>query len=335
MNSFLSKKTKVTKYYAIFFAIVFLLCFRQADAVTISPAKLELVGNPGQTISANFLLINEQDSDKTFYSSSENFEAEGDSGTPHFMGPGGGDLSSWIVSPSSIALKKGEQKTFYFDIKIPANAEPGGHFAAVFLSTSPTATSSSEVSVGAKIGVLVLLRVTGDVKEGGGVTSFSSENGSHFFSSLPINFIYHFQNSGGDRVKPTGEFRVKNILGWTKYVADANLAQGNILPNSTRKFSVAWGNLDDGSVDNFFNAAWYELTHFAFGIYKANLSLAYGLKGSTAQSSFLVFVIPWQLIVIFVIVFGGAYLIFNFILKRYNKWIISQARIQMSKSDIE
>ena len=55
-----------------------------AQALTVSPARAELAGDPGQTISDSFIVINEQNVDQTFYTSVENFESSGESGTPNF-----------------------------------------------------------------------------------------------------------------------------------------------------------------------------------------------------------------------------------------------------------
>ena len=294
-----------------------------ALALTISPAKIEATGNPGTTINLQFKLINEESSSKTYYLDAENFQAEGETGAPHFT-TGTEDLASWMRFPNTITLQKGEEKNISFDVAIPSNAEAGGHFAALFLS-SQAPTNGDQVSVGSKIGVLVLLRVSGNVKEGGGILSFMSSSGSKLFASLPISFTYRFQNSGGDRVQPKGTVEIKNILGWGVDTIDANGSQGNILPQSIRKFDIVWGGAETPA-GGFFAKVWFELSHFAFGIYKANLHIGYGDKGSVSEASNIVFVIPWQLIITLLVVGVFVWLIFSTILRKYNRWIITKAQ---------
>ncbi len=120
-------------------------------ALTISPARIEFSADPAQTIEGKFFLVNEQEGTQTFYSSVENFEAQGESGTPNFTA-GKDGLATWVSLQSEVTLKKGEQKEIPFTIKVPKDAEAGGHFAAIFLSTTPIKAEEGQVSVGAKIG---------------------------------------------------------------------------------------------------------------------------------------------------------------------------------------
>lgn len=49
---------------------------------------------------------------------------------------------------------------------MPENADPGGHYAAIFLSSlPPTKEGEKTIGVASKIGALVLLRVEGDIRE--------------------------------------------------------------------------------------------------------------------------------------------------------------------------
>ena len=324
-------KFKMSQLSKILFStcgiFLFLACFSTAQAITLSPAKIEITGDPGTTVASEFTIINEQEKEITFYTSSENFEAQGETGAPKFT-DGKTDLASWIKTESSVTLQKGEQKVVPFTMTIPVGADAGGHFAAIFLSTTPAITNAGEVSVGAKTGVLVLLRGSGHVAEEGVISDFKTSSNSRFASSLPILFEYRFHNGGGDRIKPEGTLAIKNILGWSKINLAANPTHGNILPGSTRKFEVVWGDKEEMSLKpNFFGKVWYELTHFAFGVYKANLHVEYGDKNTAAAASYVITVIPWHLLLLLVaILIIGGFLILT-LLKKYNRWIIKQARM--------
>src|SRR5689334_9564435 len=112
--------------WAVFIAaaIFFLSLSSVAHALTVSPARLEVTGDPGRTISGDFLLMNEQKEQKTFYSSFENFEAQGESGSPNFI-PGQDGLATWIDAPAQVILGPGEQRVIPFSVSIPTGAEPG------------------------------------------------------------------------------------------------------------------------------------------------------------------------------------------------------------------
>ncbi|MDB5254179.1 MAG: exported protein of unknown function [Parcubacteria group bacterium] len=294
-----------------------------ARALTISPARLELSGDPGETISGEFLLINEQEDTKTFYSSAENFEAQGETGTPTFVSSQEG-LASWIKVDPEVTLSKAAQHKVSFSITIPKDADAGGHFAAIFLGTTPP-KDKGQVSVGAKVGVLILLRVSGDIKEGGGITGFSTENNKTFFTSLPVRFVYRFNNSGNDRVNPTGTVVIRDTVFLTAAKLDANSREGNVLPGSTRRFDVVWGEEQETEHSGFFGSAAYELKHFAFGMYAAHLNIEYGANG-TAEASKIIFVFPWQLLIITLAVLALLLFVLSRLLKRYNRWIIRKAQ---------
>jgi len=306
----------------------------KTQALTISPVRLELRGDPGQVINEKMILVNEEETGTTFYSSFANFEAQGETGSPSFVEPKD-DLGTWINSDSSIYIAPGESKTIPITIRIPTNAEPGGHFAALFWGTSPNG-QGGQVSVGARTGILILLTVSGDVSENGGVIEFATKENKRFYTSLPVPFFYRFQNSGDDRIKPEGDIKIRHILGWVSSRVPANQVEGNILPNSTRRFDVNWktkngaSEVRDGKM-GFFEAVGYEWKNFGFGYYRANLKLEYGEEMLTSKDSYGFFVIPWQLLIVMIIV---AFLLWYGIgkaLRRYNAIVIAKARISLQK----
>lgn len=301
-------------------------------ALTVSPARLEITGDPGTTLNGEIDIFNEQEGSRTFFSSLENFEPSGDSGAPHFIGANDG-LATWIKTEEMIVLQSGEHKKIPFSITIPKDAEPGGQFAAIFWGSQPVGSQSGgEVSIGGKIGVLVLLRVSGYVPEGGGLLDFTTKDNHRFFTSLPVVFNYRLNNTGGDRIVPLGDIKIKNSLRITTEKLKANKNEGSVLPNSTRKFEVVWG--DDQVINpaeedrGFFEMAGKQFKEFHFGWYTAKMNLVFGTTNQTAVASFSFFIVPWQLLIIILFLL----VIFGFVgriaLKRYNRFIITQAGIK-------
>jgi len=314
-------------------------------ALTISPVRMEISGDPGQTLGDTLELFNEQDETKTFYSSAANFEARGESGAPYFLPDTNKGLASWISVQESVTLKAGERTKIPFTIQIPAKTEAGGYFAAVLWGTSPAGQQGSgQVSIGGKLGVLILLSVKGELKEGGGLLDFKIEEGGRFVNSLPIVFVYRFSNDGSERVKPTGELKVKNLFGFTTVTLNANPQSGNILPGSIRKFSVVWSgeNQQDKTAvtateettkdgQGFFAAVKNQWKNFALGPYKAELNLTYGKLSEAeatnkAEASYRFFVVPWQLLSIIIVILGIIGFLAFVGLKKYNRWIIKKAQ---------
>lgn len=318
--------SKTTKKILNFLTITgLLLSFGTAQALTISPARAELTADPGETITESFLIINEQEAEQTYYTSVENFESQGETGTPNFTASKEG-LPSWITVEEKITLKKGERVKVPYTVNVPADADAGGHFAAIFLSTVPPTLGEGQVSVGAKVGMLVLLKVTGDVKEEGGLLTFSTKEDKKLFTSLPVDLVYRFSNTGADRVKPEGFITVKNIFGGEIAKIDANKSLGNVLPNSVRRFEARIGDVEAPKVSApFFEHVRFQMNNFSLGMYTATVNLSFG-NSSVSERSITYFMLPWQLLSLVTGAVLIAILVIASLLKRYNRWIIKQAR---------
>lgn len=305
-----------------------------ASALSLSPVRFELSGDPGQIIEEEFSVINETEATETFYFSFVNFEAQGESGTPSFVDAKEG-LATWIkTETNSIGIGPKEQKKVPFKIQIPKNAEAGGHFGVIFLGNSPKGEGNS-VSVGSQTGILVLLSVNGIVREEAGLFDYGIKNGKFFHKTLPVNLIYRFKNDGNDRIKPQGKITVRNMLFLPTEKLNANPIEGNVLPGSTRKFEIPWIEYErplnylpkESFMGRFWDEVVYEWKNFAFGFYIANLKVNYGVQNiAKVSDTTFFFVFPWELsiimlIVLLVLYFGGRTLI-----RKYNRYIISKAR---------
>ena len=333
---------KINPLYLLVVLFVFVgIPFNNAFALSLSPARIEIESDPGTTVQAKIQVLNEQSETKTFYTSFANFEAMGDGGTPNFTDDKTG-LASWITTNESvITLKAGEQKIVPITITIPKNTTPGGYFAATFFGSAPNSSDTTQVSIGSKIGSLVLLRVSGDIKEAAGLSEFNTENGKKFYNTLPVNFVYKFRNDGGDRVHPNGEIKIKSFGLIRRARLNGNPVDGNILPGSTRKFTVTWEKnsmelkKDLNPVASFFQSVKYQWKNFAFGYYSANLKLAYGTKLATVSSKTSFFVFPWQLLLCILVLLFIVYKTGKTLLRKYNAHIISKANTVIKSDENE
>lgn len=346
--TFASLKKSYTYGIGLFIALFVFsqLLVSVSFALTIAPVRIEAAGDPGQSLLGEMKLLNEGDTERTFYSFIQNFESRGETGAPYFIDERTG-LATWVEIEEKITLAPREERTLPFTINIPENAEPGGYFSAILWGTNPPQIDGAgQVAVGYRLGTLILLSVTGEVEEGGGLTYFGIKNGSRIINVLPVTFIYRFNNEGGNRVNPVGEIQIINILGMRIATLDANRTGGNILPRSLRQFEVDWvkrgqARGDDVSFpseefkNNFFSIARHQWNDFAFGFYNAKLNLAHTnlMTNETQQffTNYRFFVFPWQLLIIILLALTFIGLMGFIIIKKYNRWIIAQAvKIQAS-----
>lgn len=296
-----------------------------AHGLTVSPAKVEIQVDPGQSVYGEIELFNEQVETKTFFISYENFESRGDTGAPYFTG-GRTGLATWITTDADISIASGERVIVPYSITVPASAKPGGYFAAIFFgSQPPQGDGGGEVTIGGKVGVLLLLRVSGEVAEAAGLTDFGTPEQTRFFSVLPITFEYGFNNVGGDRVVPRGEIQIRNTFRLNSATLLANDREGSVLPDSTRRFEVVWNEGEqDVSSGGFFARAKQQLVDFHFGWYTADLNVTWGASDQTARADFSFVIIPWQLLSIVGGVVGGLWFVMSVWLKRYKRRIIAE-----------
>lgn len=313
---------KLAQLAKVGFLLVLFVTANHAFALTASPVKVEVTGDAGQTLHGQIELVNEQNEQKILFTSFENFEPAGDTGAPRFIGAEDG-LATWLNTQDSVSLDQGQKIVVPYTITIPSNAEAGGYFAAIFFGEQdPTTQEAGEVSIGGKLGILLLLRVSGDIVENAGISEYTSHDTGRFFASLPIRLTYRFSNSGGDRVVPLGDITVKNIFGMESAKLPANVNEGSVLPNSSRKFQAVWGAVrKEGEVKGFLRSAQEQLTDFHFGLYRAHLSVVYGTTNQPASETFSFFIIPWQLFTITALLMVVGYAA----VRKYNTWIISKS----------
>lgn len=305
------------------------------DAVTVSPPILEIEGARGQVINQSLKLRNESADMVTYYLTTQKFTASGEGGAPQFIEGEVQevDLASWIrFQYDSVNIPGGQTIEIPFSIVIPQFAGPGGHYAAIFLSTLPpdTKASTSQVSVASRIGTLVLVKIAGEVKESAELAEFTSVNGT--YASLPADFAVRVKNNGNIHIKPTGSIVIKNLFGSVAGNISVNDKGGNVLPESIRKYDASWvKNPNAVGATTFWGKYRQEKENYAFGKYTADLMMSYGTanKPLTASTSF--WVIPWHVIIVNLISIVLIVIILYFLIKRYNAWILAKAGKKVEK----
>lgn len=311
----------------IIFILGGILFTLSAQAVTVGPVKLEYSVDPGDIISDQIFLFNETKETKTFYPVFEKYiEVDG---KKKFL-TGESEIAEWFEIPLSKTLGSNQQTKIPFTLRIPENAEPGGHFAVIWWGAAPPPKEGGEqVSIVTRAGILVYLRVSGEFDESGQLVSFSTKDQKLIFSSRPISFDVVFESTGTVHLKPYGEVQIKNIFGRTKAILEVNKDKAHVFPKNKRTFNAIWSSSKAGeSKGGLFGGLINEWRNFAFGLYKANLSLEYGQDVKEVRDDFIFFVIPWRILTLVIVILS--LLGFGFIkgLKKYNQWIINKAQKQ-------
>lgn len=285
-----------------------------AQAITVGPAKLEYSADPGDTIQGSIFVFNDGAETETLYAAFEKFTEV--NGEKKFSPGEAVELANWFRMPHKVTLLPKGQENVPFTIEVPKNAPPGGHFAVIWWGNAPP--DSGQVSIVTRAGVLVYLRVSGDVRENGELLSFSSLAG-RVVTRLP-DFEVRFRNGGNTYLKPRGEIAVKNIFGGTIAVFKVNDVGRILLPEGEESLRLS---------------PQFEKRPFALGLYHADLNLAWGEKPETLEKRYYILVLPWIHIlggsVILLLLYFGA----RFGLRKYNERVIARYASNIETKNLE
>jgi hypothetical protein len=245
---------------------------QESFTLTITPPLFQMTASPGQAWSSDIKVVNNNPYDITVYASVMNFLAQGEGGAGRFIPandtkdvPGGYTLASWLeVSKAPIFIRAEQSISVPFTLRVPKNAEPGGHYGAILIGTEPPPkTGGSSVRVSSQLTSLFLVRVSGDVSEIGDIRSFSTEKA--LYQEPKASFALRFENKGNVHLLPQGNITIYNMWGKERgrILINQEADFGNVLPKSIRKFTFEWA-----GEQNFFDV----------GRYKAIATLAFGDK---------------------------------------------------------
>ena len=247
-----------------------------ALSVSITPPLFQLTIGPGETWSSAVKIVNTNASSVTYYSHVADFKAEGETGNASFVpllseqsDPtlSTYSLASWTELTSvPVTVPAGGSGQIPFTIRVPANAEPGGHYAAILIGTQPNdaTTTGTRINIASYVSSLLFLRVKGDLTESGRIREFSTAQ--ELYQYPAADFTLRFENTGNVHVQPEGDITIYNMWGKERGKVLINQDEGgfgNVLPGSIRRFQFSWAG------DNSFD----------IGRYSAVVTLSYGEDG--------------------------------------------------------
>ena len=282
----ISKNTNSRKIVAIFScALVFLFAFAlfgvyTAEAISISPLTYEINVDPGQMVDATVTVFNNGgSSDVTIMMTADDFVPVGESGGV-IIEPLPPEISAkgWLeFSPASFVLKPGASQEVRYTLKVPQNAEPGGHYAAIIAGTGlPDTSGTTGTTLAQKLASLLLIKVSGTIHEEMALKEFTVPQFSEY---APIKFSARFENTGSVHMKPAGYITIKNMFG--SEAAKIDLPQLRVLPHTVRLMEASW-----------------DAPKWAVGKFRAELTAIYGSQNEPLAAAVEFWIIPWKL-------FGG------------------------------
>ena len=252
-----------------------------STSISISPLTFDLAANPGDTVTNELIVRNSGTDPVTIAVETQDFVATGEEGEVTLTDDKSTySLASWVqVDMGQFTLEAGKQQRVKFEIRVPYNAEPGGHYASVYAHISPTIGNATTGSgVGQKIGSLLLLKVAGVTDETADVETFKTTQ--NIFEHGPVDFNIRIKDTGSVHIKPKGIIAITDIFG--KKVADVTVDQRNVLPGAIRHMTATWTDVP------------------MFGKYTATLLTYYGTDNKQLSAATTFWIIPWKVLLVWV-----------------------------------
>lgn len=283
------------------------------QGLEISPPLVELNTDPGKTVTFEIRLRNITQGTLIAKPSVDDFVAAGEEGQPKLLTeanaePSPYSIKGWARAIPEVRLVSQEIKATTVTLDVPKDASPGGHYGVVRYTALPPELEGTGVALSASIGSLVLVKVSGDIKENAKIEEFFTTQASKrksLFEYGPITFVERVKNEGNVHFKPIGTIRITNMFGKEAGVLTINEKGGNVLPASIRKF------------EQTLNKKWM------FGRYNAEANIQYGGKNLSGSLSF--WVIPYKLIAIILGVLTILFVALRKLLKWYTHRAIAKA----------
>ncbi len=304
-----------------------LLVNAEGLSFSITPTIFDMAAMPGQSWTSAVKVVNNNPYELTVYATPVNFEPRGEHGHGSFVpldpsATAGTTLAEWMsVSNQAIVIPAESSVAVPVGIQVPADAAPGGHYAAIMIGTkAPDTGDGFQIKTSQIIASLFFLRIAGDVVEKGEVRTFRAD---HRFTGKPeMSFSVRFENEGNVHLVPQGEIVIRNMWGKERGIIPINRETnfGNVLPQSLRLFTFSWRG---------------EASLLDIGRYQADLTLAYGQDGRkfvTRSATF--WVIPLKPVLIF---FGSFALAIWFItrsVRAYVRYMLRMSGIDPNQSEV-
>lgn len=263
---------------------------QESEAIQISPAVTEINLDPGETALLENFVINNPSTltedidvvprDVIMIDERGSLSLTEDRDDRY-------SLTEWIsIKPEKVSLGSREHEDLEIQLAIPENAEPGGHYGAVFALTETRRTATIEgtgLGINAGVATPILLTVNGPVSTTGEIVEFKKVP---FVNLGPVDFLVRFRNTGTVHYRPHGFIEIFDIFGnkTTTVPIDERLA----FPETIRRLEARWNRL------------------LLIGHYRAVATIFFGLEDErqeTAEIEFWAFPYKGVLAIIGILVF--------------------------------
>lgn len=283
----------------------------QVGDFVVGPGRAEIKVAPGETVIQEITVTNRISDKRKFKLEVEDIAGSSDgSSSASLSGDEKGPYSikDYISFPEDMfVLKLGERARIPVTITVPPDADPGGYYGSVLVSTIQDSGSDDANAprspIIARVGSLIFLTVEGETIREGKTLEVSLVNNSWWYEHGPIEFGILYENTGSVHVNPYGELSITNMFG--EEVGFIELEPWFVLPTSLRVREITWDR------------------EFLLGRYTVTAQVNRGYEDIVDEVKVSFWVLPWKIVggmffVLFIIIFSLRAFFRTFEFKRKN-----------------
>ena len=264
----------------------------QGLSLSLYPPILEVMIQPGRTITQVYKLANNGESDLAMTSEVLFFKPQGELGNTSFdlvtQPPQALEWFSFqntdLLKGQNFLLKKGFEQEVVLKIRVPESASEGDYYLTLLFSSLPGSTLGSQSTTQAqgKIGANILLTVSqsGQPTKKAIIEEFSFPKIIDSFDQP--QFKLRVKNTGRAFFKPLGKI---TITGWLGQDFSLNLLPENVLKDSIRQIRCE---ADDQPVPC------QAKTRFLVGPFKAQVEFGLDKESTDYQKEITFLAFPWK-----------------------------------------
>lgn len=322
MNRIASRSLFVLLFVGALFSIPASLSYAETGDLTVSvtPPLFQLAIGPGEFWASTLKIVNTNEYDVYYYATVVNFESSGEGGVASFSPVieefddpelNAATLANWIrITKEPIFVPRGQSVEVPFEVKIPENASPGGHYAAILIGTKPPEFEGGGPTIGISsyVSSLMFVKIKGDVIEKARIREFVSEK--TLYDRPEANFLLRFENLGTVHLRPQGVITIYNMWGKERGKVEINQKTnfGNVLPGTIRKFTFSWAG---------------EFSPLDIGPYRAVVGLQYGdqVKQNVSATTYF-WVVPIVPVAVTLFVFTIMVASATYLIRRYVRRVL-------------
>jgi hypothetical protein len=285
--------------------------------LSLTPTFLNLSTNPGEKVSSQFKITNNNNFREYLSLEVDKFVASPNGVNPVIQNMKESDnFAKWVsFSEDQFVVEPRETKTIKFEINPPKEAALGYYYAFVVNRMSDVQGKGSGAAIAGSPALPVLLSVKSpNARREVQVVDFKTDK--LFYEYLPTKFIVRVKNTGNIHVAPAGDIFIDSMFSKNVGSLQANKARGNVLPQSEREFVATWSDAfavkeaktengkqvtnDKGNVEYKVNYEFAKANKFRIGKYTAHLVMVYdsGDRDVPLEATVSFWVIPWKIVLI-------------------------------------